>query len=213
MLRTRNFRTAAVVASHFLLILAVAGCDRPQAPATENPAEPAPASTAMAPPPPEVPSSDPSAQTTQRAAPPMPPAVALGEFAPVDPAAEAATGKLKIEDLAIRGANGAAFVTERAAIVRGNDQYNADARYADSMMVVPEQTVELRRVVESTLPENATADPFCGAGKTGYFALAKVREGDTDVVKLMALQGEALPAASAPGVTLCKVLSYSATAK
>lgn len=143
----------------------------------------------------------------------MPPAVALGVFMPVDPVAEAATGKLTIEDMAIKGANGASFVTERAAIVRGNDQYNASARYADTMMIVPEQTVELRRVVEQTPPEKAGSDPFCGAGKTGYLALAKVTEGDTDVVKLMALQGEALPAASAAGVTLCKVMSYSSTAK
>lgn len=207
----RNFRLAAV--AFFLSILTAAGCDRSQPPpAAEEKAEPA-ASTASAPPPPEVPSSDPSAQTTQRAAPPMPPAVALGEFVPADPAAEAATGKLTIEDMAIRGANGAAFVTERAAIVRGNDQYNAEARYADSMMIVPEQAVELRRVVERTLPEKSNADPFCGAGRTGYLAVSKVREGDTDVVKLMALQGEALPAASAPGVTLCKVFSYSSPAK
>lgn len=209
---TRNFRLAAI--PYALLVLTAAGCDRPQppAPATTS-AEPAPVSTASAPPPPEVPSSDPSAQTTQRAAPPMPPAVALGEFVPADPAAEAATGKLTIEDMAIHGANGAAFVTERAAIVRGNDQYNAESRYADSMLVVPEQTIELRRVVERKPSEKPSPDPFCGADKTGYLALAKVTEGDTDVIKLMALRGEALPAASAPGVTVCKVLSYTAPKK
>lgn len=143
----------------------------------------------------------------------MPPAVALGVFAPADPVAEAATGKLTIEDMAIKGENGASFVTERAAIVRGNDQYNATARYADTMLVVPEQTVELRRVVEQTPPDKGANDAFCSTGKTGYIALAKVTEGDTDVIKLMALQGEALPAASAAGVALCKVMSYSANAK
>lgn len=195
------------------MVLAAAGCDRTQAPpppeASAQPAVP----TTTAPPPPEVPTSDPSAQPVQRAAPPMPPAVALGVFTPVDPVAEAATGKLTIEDMAIKGANGASFVTERAALVRGNDQYNASARYADTMMIVPEQTVELRRVVEQTPPSKAGSDAFCGTGKTGYLALAKVTEGDTDVIKLMALQGEALPAASAAGVTLCKVMNYSAAAK
>lgn len=194
------------------MVLAATGCDRTQAPAPETSVQP-PATTASAPPPPEVPTSDPSAQPVQRAAPPMPPAVALGEFAPADPVAEAATGKLTIEDMAIRGANGAAFVTERVAIVRGNDQYNASARYADTMMIVPEQTVELRRVVEQPATGKPSADPFCGTGKTGYIVLAKVTEGDTDVIKLMALQGEALPAASAAGITLCKVMSYSAATK
>lgn len=188
-----------------------AGCDRTQAPPPESNATPSATPKGTAPPPPEVPTSDPSAQPVQRAAPPMPPAVALGEFAPADPVAEASTGKLTIEDMAIRGENGAHFVTERAAIVRGNDQYNASTRYADTMMIVPEQAVELRRVVEQA-PSSAkdASDAFCSTGKTGYIALAKVTEGDTDVVKLMALQGEALPAASAAGVALCKVMSYSA---
>lgn len=190
----------------------VAGCDRAQTPPPETDAEQPSASTASAPPPPEVPSSDPTAQPVQRAAPPMPPAVALGKFAPADPVAEASTGKLMIEDMAIRGENGARFVTERAAIVRGNDQYSPSARYADTMMIVPEQTVELRRVVEQT-PGKDASDAFCGTGKTGYIALAKVTEGDTDVIKLMALQGEALPAASAAGISLCKVMSYSSAAK
>ena len=207
----RNFSFAAAITVSW--VLTAAGCDRPQPPAPIDGAEAAPASAAPAPPPPEVPSSDPSAQTTQRAAPPMPPAVALGEFAPADPAAEAATGRLTIEDMAIRGANGAGFVTERAAIVRGNDQYNAQSRYADSMLVVPEQTIELRRVVERTPSDKPSADPFCGADKTGYLALAKVAEGDTDVIKLMALRGDSLPAASAPGVTLCKVFSYTSAKK
>jgi hypothetical protein len=195
------------------MALAATGCDRMQPAPPPEPAEQPPAATSTAPPPPEVPSSDPSAAPVQRAAPPMPPAVALGEFAPADPAAEAATGTLTIEDLAIRGANGASFVTERAAIVRGNDQYNASTRYADTMLIVPEQTVELRRVVEQTPPRNGASDAFCDAGKTGYIALAKVTEGNTDVIKLMSLQGEALPAASAAGITLCKVLSYSSAVK
>ncbi len=189
-----------------------AGCDRAQTPTQETSAPPV-TTTATAPPPPEVPTSDPSAQPVQRAAPPMPPAVALGAFEPADPVAEAATGKLTIEDMAIKGENGAGFVTERAAIVRGNDQYNAASRYADTMLIVPEQAVELRRVVEQTPPDKGASDAFCDTGKTTYIALAKVTEGDTDVIKLMALQGEALPAASAAGVALCKVMSYSATAK
>ena len=115
--------------------------------------------------------------------------------------------------MAIHGANGASFVTERVAIVRGNDHYNANTRYADTMMIVPEQTVELRRVVEQTPPREAPGDAFCGDARTGYLALAKVSEGKTDVIKLMALQGDAVPAASAPDITLCKATSYSSAAK
>lgn len=149
----------------------------------------------------------------QRAAPPMPEAVALGVFAPGDKVSESATGKLTIEDMKIHGDNGASFVTERVAIVRGNDSYNATGRYADAMMIVPEQTVELRHVTEQTPPAKTPADAFCGATKTGYFALAKVTEGDTDVIKLMALQGEQLPAASAADIKLCSVTRYTALAK
>lgn len=188
-----------------------AGCDQAQTPPHADAVKPA-ATTTTAPPPPEVPSSDPGAQPVQRAAPPMPPAVALGVFAPGNDVAEAATGKLTIEDMAIRGANGASFVTERVAIVRGNDQYNAAARYADSMMIVPEQTVELRRVVEQTPPDKEPDNAFCGAEKVGYFALAKLQEGGTDVVTLMALSGDELPATSAAGITLCAVTRYTAEA-
>ncbi|MGD6006366.1 hypothetical protein QUU98_22575, partial [Xanthomonas citri pv. citri] len=49
---------------------------------------------------------------------------------------------------------------------------------------------------------------FCGAQPTGFIALAKISEGSGDVIKLIALQGSDLPAASAQGVGLCASMFY-----
>src|SRR3546814_15389168 len=101
------------------------------------------------------------------------------------------------------GANGATFTTERVALVSGDDQYTADARFAEAMMIEPRKQVELRHVVEETPPTDAPGNAFCGTLKTGYLAIAKVMEGDAEVVKVLAMSGQGLPAASATGVAPC----------
>jgi hypothetical protein len=188
------------------LVLA-AGCSSRDEPPVE-PAAPAAANTA--PPPPAIPQHDPTAAPVERAAPPTLQAVVLGKFAAGNPVAESATGALEIEDGQITGANGAGFTTERVALVNGDDQYKAGARFADAMMIEPRQQVELRHVVEETPPTGKPGDAFCGTLKTGYLALAKVRDGDTDVVKVLALSGQDLPAASASDIALCAAASYRA---
>src|SRR5690606_21241251 len=114
-----------------------------------------------------------------------------------------ATGALTITDGEVAGANGAKFTTERVALVSGDDQYTAGARFADAMMIEPRKQVELRHVVEETPPADAPDNAFCGTLKTGYLAIAKVMEGDTEVVKVLALSGQGLPAASATDIALC----------
>src|SRR3546814_16629073 len=65
-------------------------------------------------------------------------------FRSSNPVAESATGALTITDGEIVGANGATFTTERVALVSGDDQYTADARFAEAMMIEPRKQVELR---------------------------------------------------------------------
>lgn len=161
-----------------------------------------------APPPPALPEHDPAASPVERAAPPTLQPVVLGKFEAGDTVAESATGALDIKDTRIDGANGASFVTERVALVSGDDQYSAGARYADAMMIEPRVPVELRRVLEQTPPTRTPADAFCGNAKTGWLALARIMDGDAQVVKLLALGGQELPAASATGVKLCAAAQY-----
>lgn len=185
-----------------LTAVALTAC-QPQAPASAA----APESTTAAPPP-AVPSSDPNAAPVERAAPPLIKPVALGEFEPGTPVASAATGKLSIEDAKLQGANGASFGTERVALVKGGDEYSAGATYAASMQIDASQPVELRHVVEQTPPTDHPANAFCGGAPTAYIALAKVGEGKREVVKVLALQGEDLPAPGAKGVSVCAITSY-----
>ncbi|NUO76796.1 hypothetical protein LVB77_10450 [Lysobacter sp. 5GHs7-4] len=185
-----------------LSVLGLSAC-QPQAPANAA----APEGTTAAPPP-ALPSPDPNAAPVERAAPPVIKPVALGEFEPGNPVATAATGKLNIEDAKLQGANGASFGTERVALVSGGDEYSAGATYAASMQIDASQPVELRHVVEQTPPTDQPANAFCGGAPTAYIALAKVGEGEREVVKVLALQGEDLPAPGAKGVSVCAVTTY-----
>src|SRR5690554_6316849 len=144
----------------------------------------------------------------ERAAPPTLQPVALGRFIAADRVSRAMTGDVEIEDSRITGANGAGFKTERVAIVRGGDEFSAGQRYADVMMVDAGQPVELRRVLDETRADDGQA--FCGSMKTGYLALASSGDAGMRVVKLVALQGDGIPAATATDTGLCAAASYEA---
>src|SRR3546814_4313703 len=81
------------------------------------------------------------------------------------------------------------------------------------MMIEPRKQVELRHVVEETPPTDAPGNAFCGTLKTGYLAIAKVMEGDAEVVKVLALSGQGLPAASSTDVALFAMAEYRAAPK
>jgi hypothetical protein len=192
-----------------VFVVLFAGCSRPgpdAAPAGQPEANTAPA-------PPAIPQHDPATAPVERAAPPTLQAVVLGEFAASNPAAESATGALTIKDGEIAGANGAKFTTERVALVDGDDQYTANARFADAMMIEPREQVELRHVVEETPPTDAPGNAFCGTLKTGYLAIAQVMEGEVELVKVLALSGQALPAASASDISSCAMAEYRSEPK
>ena len=189
--------------------LLLAGCSRSEPVST--PAVQPEANTAPAPP--AIPQHDPANAPVERAAPPTLQAIALGEFAASNAAAESATGGLNIADGEIVGSNGAKFTTERVALVNGDDQYTADARFADVMMIEPRQQVELRHVVEETPPTDAPGNAFCGTLKTGHLAIAKVMDGDVEQVKVLALSGQGLPAASAIDVSACAMAEYRSLPK
>lgn len=193
--------------------LGVAGCDStPRAAPAATPAATSTATPTTAPPP--APRAllepDTSNATIERAAPPTLRPVALGTFEAGNPVAEAVTGRITIEDTRISGANGASFVTERVAIVRGGDEFTAGQRYADVMMMDADQPVELRRVIDETLPTKSPGNAFCGRMKTGYLALASYTEGDNVLVKVIGLQGDGIPAATARDTTLCASTFYLA---
>ena len=135
----------------------VVGCDAPPQVSTAAPAE------ITAPPPAANPQPDVNAMPVERAAPPVLKPVALGEYDPGNPVATAISGKLTIEDAVLRGENGASFTTERVAIVKGGDPYSAGSTYAQAMQIDPEDTVELRRVLEQTPPTQAPALAGCSA--------------------------------------------------
>lgn len=189
--------------------LLAAGCNRPEQGAATPEAQPA-ATTAPPPAPRAVLEPDTANATIERAAPPTLRPVVLGKFDPGNPVAEAVTGALDIEDGRITGANGASFVTERVAIVRGGDEFTAGQRYADVMMMDADQPVELRRVIDETRPTEVPGNAFCGNMKTGYLALASYAEGDNQLVKVIGLQGDGIPAASAQDTTLCASTFYLA---
>ncbi len=193
-------------------VLLVAACSPRQPAATPAPAPEQPAAD-TAPPPPPIPQHDPATAPVERAAPPTLQPVVLGKFEAANPVAEDATGALTIEDGQVSGASGAKFTTERVALVNGDDQYTANARFADTMMIEPRQQVELRHVVEETPPTRPGANAFCGTLKTGYLAIAKVMDGDAEVVKVLALSGQGLPAASATDIALCGMAEYRSKAK
>src|SRR5688572_555752 len=133
-------------------VLLAAGCSQDRPAETSAAAQPE-ANTAPAPP--AIPQHDPASAPVERAAPPTLQAVVLGEFEASNPVAESATGALTITDGEVAGANGAKFTTERVALVSGDDQYTAGARFADAMMIEPRKQVELRHVVEETPPADA----------------------------------------------------------
>ncbi len=190
-----------------MAMAALAGCERP---APVNTAAP-PEITAPPPPPPKaVP--DPDADPVSRASPPMLTPVALGRFEPGNPVAQATLGALTIDDLELEGENGALYKTERIAIVRGGDQYSPGQTYGATMQVEASQPIELRRVIEQTPPKETPANALCGSNPTGYIALAKVDEAGGEVVKLIALQGADLPAATAQGIGLCASMFFLAPA-
>lgn len=184
-------------------VLAMAACGQSAPVNTAAPQE-----TTAAPPAPPKAVPDPDADPVSRASPPMLTPVALGTFDPGNPVAQATTGKLTIDDLEMKGENGSLYKTERVAIVRGGDQYSAGQTYGATMQVEASQAVELRRVIEQTPPKETPANAFCGTHPTGFIALAKVSEATGDVIKLIALQGSDLPAASAQGVGLCASMFY-----
>lgn len=186
-----------------LAVLALAACSQGAPVNTAAPQE-----TTAAPPPPQQSVPDPDADPVARASPPTLTPVALGTFEPGNPVAQATTGKLTIDDLELKGENGSLYKTERVAIVRGGDQYSAGQTYGATMQVEASQTVELRRVIEQVPPKETPANAFCGTVPTGFIALAKVSESTGDVVKLIALQGSDLPAATAQGVGLCASMFY-----
>ncbi|MGY0612224.1 hypothetical protein [Luteimonas sp. A501] len=146
----------------------------------------------------------------ERAAPPTLQPVAIGRFVAADRVGAAMTGTLEIEDSRISGADGVVFVTERVAIVHGGDEFSAGQRYADVMMIDARHPVELRRVLDETRADDGQA--FCGSMKTGFLALASYVEQDLRVVKLIALQGDGIPAAAAQDTQLCAAASYEAEA-
>lgn len=184
-------------------VLALAGCEAKK-PATETVTP----ETTIAPAPAAHPEPDANAAPVERAAPPMLKPVALGTFEPGNPVAEAITGKLEVEDSTLRGANGASFTTERVAILKGGDEYTAGETYAEAMMIEPTETVELRRVLEETPPSKIPGNALCANARAGYIAMAKVMEDNTEVVKLMGLQGADLPAPGASGIALCASTHY-----
>lgn len=160
-------------------------------------------------PPPEVPQADPG-RVTQRAAPPTLHPVALGTFESGNPVAESVTGNVTIEGGLIRGENGAEFVTERIAIVRGGDEYLPGRRYADALMIGAEHPVELRRVVSEQSPTRSPGSALCRNFKTGYLAIAKISEDDNDVIRVMGLRGNEVPAPSAQDIAVCTSSQYFA---
>ncbi|HEY0504197.1 MAG TPA: hypothetical protein VGD42_11960 [Lysobacter sp.] len=188
-----------------LMVVGLAACE-PQKPVNTAPPE-----EITAPPPAANPQPDVNAKPVERAAPPVIKPVALGEFEPGNPVAIAITGKLTLEDTAIKGENGASFTTERVALVSGGDQYSAGNTYGQMMMVPADQPVELRRVLEETPPTQMPANALCGGSRAGFIALAKVDEGGDEIVKLIGLKGTDLPAATASGIELCASTFYIAT--
>ena len=187
------------------IALALAGCVREDLGAAPGADQP-PATSA--PPPTPRASLEPDTATApiERAAPPTLQPVALGRFEPMDPVATAMTGAVDIADARIDGDSGASFVTERIAIVRGGDEYSAGQRYADAMMVDALQPVELRRVLDETRAGDGQG--FCGKMKTGFLALASHVDDGERVVRLLALQGDGIPAATAADTALCAAVSY-----
>lgn len=185
--------------------LALGSCvrdDRAVAPGADQP----PATSAPPPTPRASLEPDPANAPIERAAPPTLQAVALGRFEPVDPVAGAMTGALEIGDSRIACDSGIVFVTERVAIVRGGDEFSAGQRYADVMMVDALQPVELRRVLDETRANDGRG--LCGSMKTGFLALSSQVEQDGRVVKLVALQGDGIPAATAEDTALCAAVTY-----
>ncbi|HZX76979.1 hypothetical protein [Lysobacter sp.] len=188
-----------------LATLLLAACE------PSKPVNTAPPEEITAPAPAANPQPDANAMPVERAAPPVVKPVALGEYDPGNPVAIAVTGKLTLEETELKGENGARFTTERVALVNGGDQYSAGNTYAQAMMIPADLQVELRRVLEETPPTEAPANALCGGSRTGFIALAKVEEGDGEMLKLIGLKGTDLPAASAQGVELCASTFYIRT--
>ncbi|MDH5823932.1 hypothetical protein QFW77_13185 [Luteimonas sp. RD2P54] len=199
--RMGAFRAAAGLA---LALLATA-CQ----PAQEGATLPTSPPVVTAPAPAEVQQPDPS-RASGRAAPPMLQPVALGSFESGSAIADSVTGNVEIEGAVIRGENGAEFVTERVAIVRGGDEYRPGERYADALMIGAEHPVELRRVVAEKSPTISPGNAFCREFRTGFLAIARITGGEEDVVKVMGLRGSDMPAPSAEDIAVCTSTQYFA---
>lgn len=191
------------LAAWLLAALLLPGCARDERVAPQG----QPPTTSAPPPAPRASlEPDPAKAPIERAAPPTLQPVALGRFRAADRVAEALTGTLEVEDARITGATGAGFLTERVAIVRAGDEFAAGQRYADVMAVDAGQPVELRRVLEETRAADGPSP--CGNMKTGFLALASYEEAGARVLRLVALQGDGIPAATAADTRLCAVAGY-----
>lgn len=190
--------------------ITLAGCARDDAAVIDpgrNHAQGQPPATSAPPPRPRASMAPDTGQAPiERAAPPTLQPVAIGRFVAADRVSASMTGTVEIEDSRILGGNGAAFVTERVAVVRAGDEFTAGQRYADVMMVDAGQPVELRRVLDEV--RGGDGQGFCDRMKTGFLALASVEDQGMRVVKLLALQGDGIPAATAGDTRLCAATSY-----
>ena len=202
-----SFRIALPIVA--VACFTLAGCTRDDAGPAPDRAQPAATS---APPPAPRASLEPDTANApiERAAPPTLQAVAQGSFVAADRVSQAMTGDILIEDSRIAGANGAVFLTERVAIVRGGDEFSAGQRYADVMGIDAGHPVELRRVLDETRAGDGQG--FCGSMKTGFLAMASREEAGMRVVRLLALQGDGIPAGTATDTQLCAATSYEAAA-
>ena len=207
-----NLRSTPAPSPLLLLPLLLAAC-QPGTPSGSGsdraaPAPSTPPGQTEAPAPPAVPHADAGNAPIERAAPPTVRAVALGRFEAHNDFAKSATGTVELGEDEVTGANGATFVTERVAIVRGGDEFTAGQRYADVMMMDADEPVELRRVVDETVP--AGGRTFCNGMKTGFLAIASygyAQDAHT-LVKIIGLQGDGLPAATAKDTSLCGLAIY-----
>lgn len=133
-----------------------------------------------------------------------------GRFTPGTSSAQAATGVITITDGRIVGENGASFETVVMGRVKADESFGTGAgaaTYADTLDVDPTSSVELRRVMVET-PPNDALQAICGTEAVAVFALAKRPRAGGEILKVAALRSGGGSTASAAELSLCESTQY-----
>lgn len=139
--------------------------------------------------------------------PPQAPAALVGQYNAASGTAREATGGVSIERGGLLFSKGVVLYTRTLNPRSGLERIARDGQSYASIATIPtDLTIELRRVSEQVLTNNARG--LCGDAAPGYVALAYGERANT--VTVLVFAGDEPPGPNATQSRLCATLAYAA---